>query len=104
VTDEQQAALVTDERHLRARLGAVEAARQRRQDGKAGALLLRPALGRQLGGLARPDLGAVQDGLEAQAETRECQAGHPGLPFAPLGQAPLRILAASVRLGVCVTK
>jgi len=101
---EQQPALIAHDRHLLHRVGAVEATGQRREHRQPGAVRLVPQLGGELRRLVGADLGAVENGLKTQSEACEGQAGHPGLPFAPLGQAPLRILAASVRLGVCVTK
>jgi hypothetical protein len=103
VPDEQQAPVGAHRGHLLESLSSVEAAGQRRMGAEQLALLCVPALGRQLGRLARTRLGAEQDRLEAGLHLRQRDAGRTRLPLAALGQAPLRVNASAVGLGLGVT-
>jgi len=100
---EQQTSVGAQRGHLPQRLSRIKATRQRRIGVKQLALLCVPALGRQLGGLARTRLGTEQDRLEAGLHLRERDAGRARLPLTALGQAPLRVHAHAVRLGLGVT-
>jgi len=104
---------MADEQHPPGRSGAgqrvdrltdFEAARQRLVDGQALALILLPGLGGQLGGLRRAHLRAVEDRVEAGLHARQRDTCRARLPLAPLGQAPSRVLPASMRLSLCVSK
>ena len=81
----------------------VEAARQRRVRGEDRPLGLRPALGGQLGGLARANLGAEQHGVETGLKPGQREAGGPRLAPPPGRQAALGVRAGSVRLGLGMT-
>ncbi len=85
------------------RLGYVEAARQGRVLAQQGPLTLAPALGRQLGGRAGPDLGAVEDLVEGDRHVLDRDARGPSLLLSPSRQAPLRVRPGPVGLGVGVT-
>jgi hypothetical protein len=103
VPDEQQPPVGADRGHLVQRLARVKAACQRRVGAQQLALLGAPALGGQLGGLARARLGAEQDSLEAGLHPRERDAHRTRLALSALGQAPLRVRARAVGLGLGVT-
>ena len=103
MTDEQQAAGRTHAAQRLQGLPRVEAAGERRMLLQAFALLRAPRLRGQLGGLAGPDLRAVQDRVEFDAELRERDAGGARLAFSALGEPTVGVAAGAVRLSLGVT-
>jgi hypothetical protein len=103
VAHEQQTAISADALEGLQRLLGTEPARQRRVLAQALSLLRAPRLGRQLRGLACPDLGAEEDRVEFHADPRERDSGSPCLAFATLGQPALGVVAGAMRLGLGVT-
>jgi len=104
VADQQHPPLCSGARQRVDRLGDFEAARQRLVDGQALALVVVPGLGGKLCCLRRPHLRAEEDRVEADLHAGQRDAGRARLPLAPLGQAAGRVLSASMRLSLCVSK
>jgi len=104
VPDQQEAPIPLDGSHRLKRLHTVEAAREGCVLGELGTLGLRPALGRDLRRLARSDLGAEENPLEALLHLCDRDAGRTRLQLAPLGEPALGVLASTVGLGIRVPK
>jgi len=104
VADQQHATVRARAGECVERLRRFEPARQRLVDGHPLALLCVPGLRGQLGRLGRAHLRAVQDHVEADSHARQRDAGRARLLLAPLGQAAGRVLPASVRLSLCMSK
>jgi len=103
MADQEQAPVGRHTLKLGQRLARAESAGQRRMDQQAFALSVLPPLGGQLGGLAGPDLGAEQHGIEACVQPRQRGARGASLRFATCGQPALGIRARPVRLRLGVT-
>jgi len=104
VPDDQQAPVGGQGVHRLQRLGAVKATGERRMHPQPLLLVLAPALRGQLRRPARAHLGAEQHRLEGRLQASKRDAGRTSLQLPARGQAALSVLAASVRLSLCMTK